>query len=68
MLFLTAFFFFMSGGNNLPDQQILVGPDGEVQPRITELDIARLYVEEYKGWMNGTGNWTEVCQQSLTRG
>ncbi|ORY35895.1 hypothetical protein BCR39DRAFT_512893 [Naematelia encephala] len=60
MLFLTAFFFFMSGGNNMPETQIVVGPDGQIKPRVTELDMARTYVDEYKGWMNGTGNWTEV--------
>jgi len=60
MLFLTAFFFFMSGGNNIPEQQIVMGPNGEVQPRVTELDLARTTVEEYKGWIHGTGNWSEV--------
>lgn len=44
----------------MPDQQIVIGPDGEIQPRVTELDVARVWVEEYKGRMNGTGNWTEV--------
>ena len=44
----------------MPDQQIIVGPDGEIQQRVTELDIARLHVHEYKGWLNNTGNWTEV--------
>lgn len=58
MLFLTAFFFFMSSSNNQP-QIIVVGPDGQIQPRVTELDRARIQVEEYRGLINGTGNWTE---------
>lgn len=37
-----------------------IGEDGRFVPRVTELDVARELVEEYKGWMNGTGNWTEV--------
>lgn len=44
----------------MPDQQIVVGLDGELQSRVTELDMARTFVEEYKGFINGTGNWTEV--------
>ena len=60
MLFLTAFFFFMSGGNNMPESAIVLGPDGEFHPRITELALVRGYVDEYRGWLNGTGNWTEV--------
>jgi hypothetical protein len=60
MLFLTAFFFFMSGNNNVP-QQIATDDEGRIVPRITELDVAREQLEEYKGWSNGTeGNWTEV--------
>jgi hypothetical protein len=60
MLFLTAFFFFMSGNNNVP-QQIVTDEEGRIVPRITELDVAREQLEEYKGWLNGTeGNWTEV--------
>jgi hypothetical protein len=60
MLFLTAFFFFMSSSNNQA-QIIIVGPDGQIQQRVTELDRARTQVDEYKGMMNGTsvGNWTE---------
>lgn len=68
MLFLTAFFFFMSGGNNFPppEQGVMVGPDGSIMPRVTELDVARGWVEEYKGLIvNGTGgNWTEVGEMS----
>lgn len=60
MLFLTAFFFFMSGGNQAP-QPIVFDSDGKIVPRVTELDVARDIVDEYNGWMNGTGNWTEVC-------
>jgi len=60
MLFLTAMFFFMSGNNNLPEQQLVIGPDGEIKPRVSEYDLAGTLLEEYKGWMNGTGNWTEV--------
>ncbi len=47
----------------MPDQQIVVGLDGEIQPRVTELDVAKTFVEEYKGFLNGTtGNWTEVSE------
>lgn len=60
MLFMTAFFFFMSGGNNAPISPIAVGPDGEIVQRVTELGMAGTYVDEYKGFLNGTGNWTEV--------
>lgn len=60
LLFLTAFFFFMSGGNQMPEPTITVGPDGQIMPRVTELDRAREYVNDYKGFLNGTGNWTEV--------
>lgn len=60
MLFLTMFFFFMSGNNQMPAQTIVVGPDGEIQPRLTELELAGRLVDEYKGFVNGTGNWTEV--------
>jgi hypothetical protein len=61
MLFLTAFFFFMSGNNQMPPQTIQIGPDGEFVPRVTELDMSREHLEEYKGFLNGTsGNWTEV--------
>jgi hypothetical protein len=60
MLFLTAFFFFMSSSNNQP-QIVIVGPDGQIQQRVTELDRARTQMDEYKGLLNGTvvGNWTE---------
>jgi len=60
MLFLTAFFFFMSGNNNVP-QPIAIDEDGKIVPRVTELDVARQGLEEYRGWLNGTSsNWTEV--------
>ena len=62
---MAAWFFFMSGGNNMP-QTIVVGPDGEIQPRQTELGLARDHVEEYKGYMNGTSNWTQVSLHALT--
>ncbi|KAK4685270.1 transmembrane E3 ubiquitin-protein ligase, partial [Tremellales sp. Uapishka_1] len=58
MLLLTAFFFLMSGGNTAPEQ-IIIGPDGEVTQRLSELELSRTMVKEYRGWMNGTGNWTE---------
>jgi hypothetical protein len=60
MLFLTAFFFFMSGNNSMPEQAIMIGPDGDFVPRVTELSLVREVVEEYTGFLNGTGNWTEV--------
>lgn len=67
MLFLTAFFFFMSGNNNVP-QQIVTDEEGRIVPRITELDVARQGLEEYRGWLNGTeGNWTEVCSETYWR-
>jgi len=60
MLFLTAFFFFMSGNNTVP-QPMQIDEDGKFVPRRTELDVAREGLEEYRGWLNGTeGNWTEV--------
>lgn len=59
MLFLTMFFFFMSqNGNNQPLGT--VGPDGELRERVTELSLLRQQVKEYEGFINGTGNWTEV--------
>ncbi|RXK41711.1 hypothetical protein M231_00946 [Tremella mesenterica] len=59
MLFLTAFFFFMSGGN-APEQEVVLGPNGEFVHRVTQLDLARTSYEEYQGLLNGTiGNWTE---------
>lgn len=61
MLFLTAFFFLMSGGNQPNIQEISVGPDGKFVQRVTELDLARQIGQEYEAWRNGTaGNWTEV--------
>jgi hypothetical protein len=63
MLFLTAFFFFMSGNNNFPppDGGVMFDADGQLVPRLTELDLARGKVEEYRGLINGSaGNWTEV--------
>lgn len=59
MLFLTMFFFFMSqNGQNQPLGTI--GPDGEIRERVTELSLMRQQVKEYEGFLNGTGNWTEV--------
>lgn len=66
MLLMTAFFFFMSGGNNTAVSPIVVGPDGEIVERVTELGMAGKYVQEYKGFLNGTGNWTEVSGISGT--
>jgi hypothetical protein len=60
MLYLTAFFYFLSGNNNMPEQNIVMGPDGEFKPRITELDVITGIHDEYSGFLNGTGNWTEV--------
>lgn len=54
MLILTMFFFLM-GNSNSPQ---IINDDGS--PRITELDIIREQVDEYQGYLNGTGNWTEV--------
>lgn len=59
MIFMTMLFFFMSNGNT-PASQIIVGPDGEIKPRVTELELMRRVVGEYEGYLNGTGNWTEV--------
>ncbi|KIR79484.1 ligase [Cryptococcus gattii EJB2] len=61
MLFLTAFFFFMSGGNHAPATGGMeIGPDGEVRPRMSELEYVRGMRDEWKGWLNGTeGNYTE---------
>jgi hypothetical protein len=60
MLFLTAFFFFMSGNNNVP-VQMATDEDGKFVPRVTELDVARESLEEYRSWLNGTSSdWTEV--------
>jgi hypothetical protein len=50
----------MSGGNQMPEPTITVGPDGQIMPRVTELDRAREYLNDYNGFLNGTGNWTEV--------
>jgi hypothetical protein len=63
MLFLTAFFFFVSGNNNVP-QAIAIDEDGKIVPRVTELDVATQSLEEYRGWLNGTSsNWTEVSYE-----
>lgn len=64
MLFLTAFFFFMSGGNHAPATGGMeIGPDGEVRPRVSELEYVRGMRDEWRGWLNGTeGNYTEVCR------
>lgn len=64
MLFLTAFFFFMSGGNHAPATGGMeIGPDGEVRPRMSELEYVRGMRDEWRGWLNGTeGNYTEVCR------
>ncbi|OXG23479.1 ligase [Cryptococcus neoformans Tu401-1] len=61
MLFLTAFFFFMSGGNHTPTSGGMeIGPDGEVRMRMSELEYVRGMRDEWKGWLNGTeGNYTE---------
>ncbi|WVQ95739.1 hypothetical protein IAU59_002838 [Kwoniella sp. CBS 9459] len=55
MLFMTAFFFFMSGGNHYPASGGLeVGPDGEIRHRMSELDHARLWRDEWRGVVNGS--------------
>jgi len=42
-------------------QAIAIDEDGKIVPRVTELDVARQSLEEYRGWLNGTSNnWTEV--------
>jgi hypothetical protein len=56
MLFLI---FFMSSGNS-PAHPIEIGDDGEIRPRVTELERVRGMIGEYRGYLNGTGNWTEV--------
>lgn len=63
MLFLTAFFFFMSGSNHAPATGGMeIGPDGEVRPRMSELEYVRGMRDEWRSWLNGTeGNYTEVC-------
>ncbi|KAL1409803.1 hypothetical protein Q8F55_003800 [Vanrija albida] len=63
LLMLTMFFFFMSG--NGPAYQPVVGPDGEFRPRMTELQLLRGQVGEYREFLNGTGNWTEHPTPSL---
>lgn len=57
MFMMMLFFFFMSNGNQ---PSYTVGGDGEIRPRLTELAVLREQVGEYEGWLNGTGNWTEV--------
>ncbi|WWD20527.1 hypothetical protein CI109_105003 [Kwoniella shandongensis] len=61
MLFMTAFFFFMSGGNNIPTSGgVEIGPDGELRMKQSELDYVRGLRDDWKGWINGTeGNYTE---------
>lgn len=44
----------------MPQSSVTSGPDGELQMRPTELGLAREQVYEYQGYLNGTGNWTEV--------
>jgi hypothetical protein len=54
----------MSGNNNVP-QAIAIDEDGKIVPRVTELDVAKQSLEEYRGWLNGTSsNWTEVSSSS----
>ena len=52
-------------------QPIAIDEDGKIVPRVTELDVARQSLEEYRGWLNGTSsNWTEVSwelQVDLTK-
>lgn len=60
MLFLTMFFFFMSQNGQNTTPLGTIGPDGEIRERVTELSLLRQHVKEYEGFINGTGNWTEV--------
>ncbi|WWC72337.1 uncharacterized protein I206_106299 [Kwoniella pini CBS 10737] len=63
MLFLTAFFFFMSGNNQPINSGIEIGPDGEFRTRISELDHAKTIRNEWEGIVHGNitlrGNFTE---------
>ncbi|WWC92049.1 uncharacterized protein L201_007003 [Kwoniella dendrophila CBS 6074] len=63
MLFLTAFFFFMSGNNHPINSGIEIGPDGELRTRMSELDYAKQIRDEWKGNLYGNdtlkGNYTE---------
>jgi len=62
MIMLTLLYVFMSSGNS--PHHIEIGDDGEIKPRVTELDRLRTVVGEYRGYLNGTGNWTEVSYDS----
>ncbi|ODN80188.1 hypothetical protein L198_07845 [Cryptococcus wingfieldii CBS 7118] len=60
MLFMTAFFFFMSGGNHAPvNSGSEIGPDGQIAPGVTEYEWVRGQRDEWRGWLNGTGNYIE---------
>ncbi|WWC65490.1 uncharacterized protein I303_108108 [Kwoniella dejecticola CBS 10117] len=63
MLFLTAFFFFMSGNNHPINSGIEIGPDGELRARVSELDHAKMIRDEWEGVLHGNdtmrGNYTE---------
>lgn len=44
-------------------QPIAIDEDGKIVPSVTELDVARQSLDEYRGWLNGTSsNYTEVAQ------
>ncbi|WVQ74741.1 hypothetical protein IAR50_004346 [Cryptococcus sp. DSM 104548] len=61
MLFMTAFFFFMSGGNHVPaNNSPEVGPDGQFKPGVSEYEWVRGQRDEWRAWLNGTEtNYTE---------
>ncbi|WWC98821.1 hypothetical protein V866_005714 [Kwoniella sp. B9012] len=69
MLFLTAFFFFMSGNNHPIGSGIEIGPDGELRTRMSELEYAKIIRDEWVGVINGNetmkGNYTEPSIPSL---
>ncbi|WVW81137.1 hypothetical protein I302_103128 [Kwoniella bestiolae CBS 10118] len=69
MLFLTAFFFFMSGNNHPINSGIEIGPDGELRTRMSELEYARIIRDEWVRVIGGNettrGNYTEPSIPSI---
>lgn len=62
---MSAMFFLMSGNNNggaggMNGSPVTFDPEGNMVPRVTALDKAQMVMDEYKGYLNGSGNWTEV--------